>query len=192
MNLPREFRLNVYQGLFARLKEIDPENLALRTLTGPDYAPTQADIDELHAALVEAQERAGEPPAPEWKFGWSARGIELERQRLFGDRRLPPNARTIDDFPNGVALSIKSIDLNAPWYRDPVNLSRKIDRDVDTLLGFDGMRSGGIQIESEDIKGRVLDIVVPKNSVTPRQRDAITRSVERAARRGVYVIVSPY
>jgi hypothetical protein len=51
------------------------------------------------------------------------RGIAvLERQRLDGERALPSNAPTIDDFPHNVALSIKSIDLNSPWYGNPANL----------------------------------------------------------------------
>jgi hypothetical protein len=88
-------------------------------LTSPDYSPTQRDIDTLREALREAQERAGEPPATAWELGWGTRGVELERQRLAGSRRLPSNAPTIDAFPYDVAVSIKSIDLNAPWYRDP-------------------------------------------------------------------------
>ena len=190
-DLPRQFRLDLYEALYARLKVIEPDNTALQILTGPDYEPTQSDIDELYAALVEAQERAGEPPATAWELGWGARGVELERQRLAGERTLPSNAPTIDDFRH-VALSIKSIDLNAPWYRDPANLSRRLDRYVDQLQAFDRMDWGGVTIREEQITGKVLDIVVPKNSITRAQRDAIERSTERAARRGVHIITSSY
>ena len=122
--------------LRAKLRDIEPGNPALESLTGPDYSPTQADIDNLSAALREAQARASEPPATAWELGWGARGVALERERLGGQRTLPSNAPTIDDFPQGVALSIKSIDLNAPWYGNPLNLSRQIDRYVDQLVGF--------------------------------------------------------
>jgi hypothetical protein len=114
MDLPRAFRQDVYEAVRARLSEIDPGNAALESLTGPDYSPTQADIDDLSEVLREAQERNSEPPATEWELGWGARGVALERQRLAGERTLPFNAPTIDDFPQGIALSIKSIDLNAP------------------------------------------------------------------------------
>ena len=191
-NLPPEFRLAQYEALRARLRDIEPGNPALQTLTGPDYLPTQADIDELYAALVEAQERAGEPPATAWELGWGARGVELERQHLAGQRTLPSNAPTIDDFRQGVAVSIKSIDLNAPWYRDPANLSRRIDRYVDQLSAFDNMYWGEFSIQKEEIRAKVLDIVVPRNSGNPAQRDAISRSVERAARRGVHIFFSHY
>jgi len=114
MDLPREFRREVYESLQARLREIDPGNPALQNLTGPDYSPTQEHIDSLSAALREAQARAGEPPATAWELGWGARGVALERERLGGQRTLPSNTPTIDDFSYNVALSIKSIDLNAP------------------------------------------------------------------------------
>jgi hypothetical protein len=192
MDLPREFRLEVYESLRTRLRDLDPGNPALDSLTGPDYSPTQADIDGLSEALHEAQQRAGEPPATEWELGWGARGVALERQRLAGERTLPANTPTIDDFPQGVALSIKSIDLNAPWYGNPVNLSRQIDRYVNQLQAFDALSWGRIEIEKQDIQGKVLDIVVPTNSGTPTQQQAIAAAIERARALGIYVFVSPY
>jgi filamentous hemagglutinin len=105
----------------------------------------------------------------------------------------PFNARTIDDFSdNGVAVSIKSIDLNAPWYSNPLNLSYQINRYVDQLGAFDGIRSGGVEIASEDINGKVLDIVVPRNSGTPVQQQAITASIARAGKLGIHIFISRY
>lgn len=190
--MPIEFRQELYEALRARLEAIDPGNPALDSLTGPDYSPTQADIDALNEALREAQERTGEPPATQWELGWGARGIALEQQRLGGQRTLPFNTPTIDAFSNDVAVSIKSIDLNAPWYSNPLNLSRQIDSYVDKLAAFNGMRWGDNTIMEDQISGRVLDIVVPTNSGTQAQRQAITRSVERARHFGIQVFISPY
>ncbi len=193
MDLPIEFRQEVYEGLRARLEAIEPGNPALQTLTGPDYSPTQDDIDSLSEALREAQERAGGPPDPRWQqLGWSARGFEFEWERLAGDRELPSNTPTIDGFSYNVALSIKSIDLNAPWYGNPANLSRLIDRYVDQLTSFDNMNWGGIRIVPDQIAGKVLDIVVPMHSGTPVQQQVIERSTARARRLGVYVIINYY
>jgi hypothetical protein len=192
LDLPRQFRIEMYEALRARLREIDPGNSALESLMGPDYSPTQADIDDLSEALRQAQERVGEPPATEWELGWGARGVALERERLAGQRTLPFNAPTIDDFSHDVALSIKSIDLNAPWYGNPLNLSRQIDRYVDKLWAFEGMDWDDIRIDEEQIRGRVLDIVAPRNSGTPAQRRAIAASIERAGRLGVRIFVSYY
>jgi hypothetical protein len=188
-----EFRQERYDRLRAQLRDLDPGNPALQSLTGPDYSPTQADIDALSEALQAAQEQAGEPPATEWQLGWGARGIALEQQRLGGQRSLPFNAPTIDDFSdNGVAVSVKSIDLNAPWYANSQNLSRQIDNYVDKLSAFNSMNWGNIRIDADQISGRVLDIVVPMNSGTAVQQDAITKAIERASSLGVYVIVSYY
>ena len=193
MNLPAEFRLEMYEALRARLRETDPGNPALETLTGPDYPPTQADIDALNEALREAQERAGEPPVTAWELGWGARGVALEQLRLEGGRTLPSNTPTIDAFSeDGVAVSIKSIDLNAPWYGNPANLSRLIDSYVNKLVSFENLDWGGVRIEPNQVTGSVLDIVVPKNSGTPAQQDVIAISVERARRLGVYVLISRY
>jgi hypothetical protein len=51
---------------------------------------------------------------------------------------------------------------------------------------------GRIEIEKEDIKGKVLDIVVPKNSGTPAQRQAIAAARARANRLGIHIFVNPY
>jgi hypothetical protein len=169
MDLPIEFRQELYEGLRVRLSEIDPGNPALRSLTGPDYSPTQADIDALNEALQAAQEQAGEPPATEWQLGWGERGRQLELQHLGGQRTLPFNAPTIDDFSYDVARSIKSIDLNAPWYGNSLNLSRQIDSYVDKLAAFNGMRWGDSAITEDRISGRVLDIIIPRNSGTEAQ-----------------------
>lgn len=165
----------------------------METLTEPDYSPTQADIDALNEALRWAQERAGDPPATAWELGWGARGVALEQQRLGGQRTLPFNAPTIDDFSeDGVAVSIKSIDLNAPWYGNPLNLSRQIDGYVNQLAAFDGMNLGRTTILGDQVTGKVLDIVVPKNSGSAAQQQAIATSIERARQLGIYILISRY
>jgi hypothetical protein len=45
-----------------------------------------------------------------WKLGWAARGRLIEKEL---GANLHPNFPVIDKFRNGVATSIKSIDLNA-------------------------------------------------------------------------------
>ncbi|HEV2186850.1 MAG TPA: hypothetical protein VGR70_06560 [Stellaceae bacterium] len=189
----REVRRERYEWLRTQLRELEPDNRALQWLTGPDYSPSWADIDELHAALHDAQERAAEPPSTAWERGPALRGIEAELWRLGGQSELPSNTPTIDHFTeDGIAISIKSIDLNAPWYRDPLNLSRQIDRYVNKLASFDGLDWGRTTIRPDEITGKVLDVVVPKNSGTAAQREAIAKSIERAERRGIHVLVSFY
>ncbi len=67
---------------------------------------------------------SGNPPAPAvieapseaWKLGWAARGQYFDA--LLRDGSLPKGFWTIDNFTNGIATSIKSIDLNAATYQD--------------------------------------------------------------------------
>jgi hypothetical protein len=191
-DLPRQYRLEYYEYLQGRLRDIEPGNPMLETIAPPDYSPTRYDINRLYTELRAAQERAGEPPATAWELGWGARGVTLEYLRLAGKRTLPPNTPTIDDFSNQVALSIKTIDLNAPWYRNPGNLSYRIGRYVDKLFRFNNLYWNGNRIGKEYIQGRVLDIVIPKNSGTPAQMRAVEDAIERARQRGVHIVVNPY
>ena len=62
------------------------------------------------AAIVEV-------PSEAWKLGWAARGIYFDA--LLRDGSLPAGFRTIDNFTDGIATSIKSIDLNAPRIKMP-------------------------------------------------------------------------
>jgi hypothetical protein len=78
-----------------RLRDLDPGNLGLDSLTGPNYSPTQADIDGLSEALREAP--------GDRELGCGARGVALERQHLAGERTLPPTRRPpmTSQYPSG-------------------------------------------------------------------------------------------
>src|SRR5579875_48135 len=56
---------------------------------------------------------------------------------------LPPNFPVIDRFANGVATSIKSIDLNSAIYQDTGRLSARINAYSNPLAGFDRADLGG-------------------------------------------------
>jgi hypothetical protein len=71
-------------------------------------------------------------------------------------------------------------------------LSCKIDRYVDKLVGFDGLDWRDSQIESHEIEGRVLDIVIPVRSGTPTQINAIAQSTGRARRLGIHILINRY
>jgi hypothetical protein len=190
--LPREFRLQVYETLQSRLRDVDPGNPQLQSIASLDYSPTEAHIDALIDALREAQLSAGEPPSTAWELGWGARGVALQLQHLGDEGSLPANTPVIDAFSNGVVISVKSIDLNAPWYANPANLSNRINRYVNQLVNYEGLIGVGVDIGRSDIAARVLDIVIPINSGSEAQMSAIRSSVERARRLGISIIVYPY
>jgi hypothetical protein len=73
---------------------------------------------------------AADLPSAAWKLGWAARGNYFSEQ-LGAD--LPATFRTIDSFSNGIATSIKSIDLNAATYRDAARLTYRLNTYIWTV-----------------------------------------------------------
>jgi filamentous hemagglutinin len=190
----REFLRDEYEALRDQLRQIDPNNPQLETLTSPEYSPSQADVELLREEVREAQARASEPPSADWLLGWARRGVNLERLRLGGPRKLPSNTPVIDAFTeeDGVVTSIKSIDLNAPSYRITRTLEGKIDGYVDGLRSFEELKWGGAEIAPNQIRSRVLDLIVPRTSGSRAQIDAIKGSIDRARGFGVVVRVFYY
>jgi CDI toxin restriction endonuclease-like domain len=84
---------------------------------------------------------------------------------LFRDNSLHRFSRTIDNFSSeGVATSIKSLDLNAGTYQDFGRLTWRLNKYVDDLDKYQGTTWGGDYINNSDITARKLLIVVPRNS----------------------------
>jgi hypothetical protein len=121
-----------------------------------------------------------------WKLGWAARGQYFDA--LLRDGSLPPGFRTIDNFTNGIATSIKSIDLNAATYQDFTRLSNRINQYIDELAEYEGGVLSGIPVESSDIVGRALNLVVPKGSMTATQARAIEAARARAINTNNYPV----
>jgi hypothetical protein len=72
-------------------------------------------------------------PTDPWKLGWAARGRYFEDQL---GRTLHPNFPTIDKFSDGIATSIKSVDLNAATYQDTARLTSRLNKYVDDVAEF--------------------------------------------------------
>jgi hypothetical protein len=124
-----------------------------------------------------------------WRLGWAARGRVIEK--VFG-ANLPPNFEVIDRFAEGVATSIKSLDLTAMTYQGSARLLSRINRYVDELAKFKGASQGAYEIEESKIVSRKLQLVVPGNVTTPAQRAALQRAVERANSVGVELDIEPF
>ncbi len=184
-------RWALYGSLRHQLEEIDPANDALDMVTPPDYVPRQADLDALADALQQAKLRAGRSPASFWTYGWGERGRQAELAR-YPEGRLHPNFPVIDRFCDGVAVSVKSIDLNAPYYRTPGNLTDRINRYVNDLAHFEGGKLADDLVHQRDIKSRVLDLVIPLDSGNASQMEEIRVSRFRAESRNVTIIYHYY
>ncbi|MGQ9601033.1 MAG: endonuclease toxin domain-containing protein, partial [Anaerolineae bacterium] len=67
----------------------------------------------------------------------------------------------IDRFENGVATSIKSIDLTATSYQNISVLTNKVMGYVNTLANWQGARWGGVTVQASQIVGRELLLAIP-------------------------------
>ena len=94
-----------------------------------------------------------EADAAAWKLGWAKRGRYFE-ERL--GRTLHENFPVIDKIPDGVATSIKSIDLNAATYQNAAGLTGRLQKYVSEVSEFIGDRLGNDVVEFSDVKGRAL------------------------------------
>ena len=128
-------------------------------------------------------------PSAAWKLGWAARGNYFSEQ-LGAD--LPATFRTIDSFSNGIATSIKSIDLNAATYQDAARLTYRLNAYIDSVATYDGSVLGSIQILPANISGRALSLAIPKGSMTAAQRSAIDAARTRAQAFGVNLIIKEF
>ena len=117
-------------------------------------------------------EAAADARTEVWKYGWAKRGRKIHD--LLSDGSLGPNFPTIDMIsPSGVVTSIKSIDLNAAVYRKDTSLMYRLSDYVGKVSEFDGDRLDDDVVKSSDITGRVLQLVIPKGSMTDAQQNVI-------------------
>jgi hypothetical protein len=105
-----------------------------------------------------------------WQLGWAARGRYFEEQL---GRTLHPNFPVIDRFVDGVATSIKSIDLNAPVYQNAARLTYRLNKYVDDLAEFKGASWGADVVRESQIVDRVLSLAVPRGSLTAVRSEII-------------------
>jgi hypothetical protein len=125
--------------------------------------------EPLESPASVAGQSLAQADAAAWKLGWAARGRYFE-VRL--GRTLHVNFPVIDTIPDGVATSIKSIDLKAATYQDAARLTYRLQKYVNEVSEFAGGRMGNDVIGPLDIQGRALSVAVPKG-MTVAQRDAI-------------------
>jgi hypothetical protein len=118
-----------------------------------------------------------------WDLGPGPRGEAIEGAL---GKNLPSNHPVVDKFENGVAISIKSMDLGAKTYNFPGEIARIGRTYIDKVADFQGARWAGMNIEAENITGRALDLAVPPGA-TEAQRAALQGLIEYGAQNGVKV-----
>lgn len=84
--------------------------------------------------------------------------------------------------PNGVVTSIKSLDLKAAVYQNDKSLASRLNGYFDKVSEFNGAKLADDIVSSNKITGRVLQLVVPKGSITDAQQIVIETTRVRAAK----------
>ena len=99
------------------------------------------------------------------------------------------NEKVLDE--NGIVSSIKSRDLTASTYQNGSKLESIIKGDVNKLKDFNGLDQpwNGVDIGSEDIAGRQLQIVVPNTTLSQAQIDGINNAIDYGTINGIDVII---
>jgi hypothetical protein len=179
-------------GVTRQIRQSVLDHVDLYTRVDPaEYVGTR---DFLDAAILVGAGLLGTPGAPSsvWKLGWAKRGQRINRQ--FGDPTFPDNYPVIDKIPDGVATSVKSIDLNAATYRKDAALAYRLNKFVADVQEFDGADWGGTKVTKAQINARAVQLIVPKGSMTEAQQIVIERIRARAKRsnRPVDIIVTEF
>ena len=117
-----------------------------------------------------------------------ARGNAIE-QALGAN--LPRTFPVIDKFTNGVATSIKSIDLRAISYQNPARLGGRLTGYVDQLAGFNGGVLGRTVVQGSRITSKVLQVAIPEGVGSAAQQAVLSRVAAEAAQKGVQVVFIP-
>ena len=118
-----------------------------------------------------------------WNLNPFQRGVEIENM-LGRSPQLAQNFPVIDRFVNGVATSIKSLDLGAKTYQNISRLSSTVRGYVNTLANWQGTRWGGTNIQAIDITSREVLLAVPPGA-SQAQIDALIQLQQWATTQGV-------
>jgi len=137
-------------------------------------------VGRLGKAALSAFKAGGESV---WALPWLERGLIIEEQL---GKNLKGNFPVIDKFINGVATSIKSINLNAKSYQNGKALFSVLKKYINQVAKFKGQRWNGVTITEGDITKRALDVAIPKGA-SPSQVKALQEAAKFGKEKGVQV-----
>jgi RHS repeat-associated protein len=119
-----------------------------------------------------------------WKLAKFERGFKYEKiLNLKGTFKIH-NFPTIDAFADGIATSIKTMDVTAKSYQKGNSVYNKLMSYVNKLVNFKGARWSGIVVEEGQVNKRVLEIGMPQGA-TKSQLEQITKAINDAKSKGI-------
>ena len=113
-------------------------------------------------------------------------------RKVFGTN-LPKTFPVIDNYKDGNATALKTIDLTAPYYKSKSRINDSIKSDIDELSKFNGAEKkiNGKNYKVGNIKNKSLTVVIPENSPQDR-KDVISSLKEYARTKGVTLDIKEY
>lgn len=121
-----------------------------------------------------------------WDLPSLQRGSVIEEQP---GQNLPASFPVIDWFENGVAASIKSMNLEARAYAEMSKIFCKRSRYIDYVAALQGRRFAGINIRLDDMLAKGLDLAIPPGA-TPSQMKTLRNLVLYGLQKGVSLRIS--
>ena len=112
-----------------------------------------------------------------WEMIGVKRGFEIER---FLGANLPKNFPIIDKFINGVATSIKSLDVTAKSYLKDNSVFNTLKGYVDKVADFEGASYAGASVKESEISSKVLELAIEPGKATFSQWEQISKAVNYA------------
>jgi filamentous hemagglutinin len=132
---------------------------------------------------VQTAQSAAQTAQSVWQLNPLQRGVAIENM-LGRSPELTQNFPVIDRFQNGIATSIKSIDLSAASYQNISTLTSRVTGYINTLANWQGTYWGGVQIDAAQITGREVLLAIPPGA-TQAQMAALQQLQQWATTVGV-------
>ena len=122
-----------------------------------------------------------------WSMNPLKRGLEIEKS-LGGN--LPKNFPVIDKLKDGVATSIKSIDLTVGSYNNGNGLLNTLTGYINKLSSFTGgKRSDFIVKQGIDFTRKALEVAIQPGKATAQQWQQINKAIEYANSQNINFII---
>ena len=124
-----------------------------------------------------------------WDMGKFARGRTIENM-LGANQSWAKNFPTIDKIENGVATSIKSMDLNAKSYQKGNSVFNTLKGYVDKLDNFTSQSWAGVDVvQGESYTSKTLELAVQTGKGTESQWSQIGDAIQYAMDREINVTI---
>ena len=123
-----------------------------------------------------------------WKIAALQRGFVYEEMLALKGTFNVSNFPVIDAFYNGVATSVKTMNLGAKSYSKGNAVYSQLSKYIDALAGFNGKEWAGNVVKGSDIKSKVLEVGIPRGA-TSAQVQQINKAIETAASKNIQMNV---